>query len=145
MAGTLGPAQVTDTGRAFHLVNLNLPKSGSTSISQMFPSRRSVHEFDHHRAMEVLLDRLDGAPSGELDRYLLERDARATPEVDSTTFLHLAADSMPTLFPSARFVIALRPGPADTFDRWPASVRPTLADTGHHVLGGTVWAIGASG
>ncbi len=98
------------TDRSVHVINLSLPKSGSTSLAAMFPSLRTVHEFDHQRAVDALLDAVDGGPTERLDRYLIDRDREARPNVDSGTFMHLAAHRLPILFPAARFVIVLRQG-----------------------------------
>lgn len=105
------------TTRAFHIINLSLPKTGSASLARIFGKYRSFHELAHVESVDFLLDRLAGSRSDqELDAYLLARDAAVRPEFDSATFLHLAVDRLPRIFPEARFIIAIRP-----CDDWAAS------------------------
>lgn len=96
--------------RAFHVINLSLPKTGSASLARVFGNYRSIHEMAHIDSVDTLLDwREDRLCDAQLDSYLLSRDARARPELDCATFLHLAADRLPGLFPEARFAVVIRP------------------------------------
>ena len=96
--------------RALHLINLSLPKTGSATLARMFDRHRSVHELWYGRSVDALLDREEGSRTDDdLDDFLLTRDQAARPEVDAATFLHLAGDRLPELFPDARFLIVLRP------------------------------------
>lgn len=105
--------------RRFHLINLSLPKTGSTSIASIFRNYRSIHEAMHMETVNKVLDWREGKITGEqLDKFLLERDKKAHyPEVDSATFLHFAIDRIVKLFPEAIYLICVRNG-----DDWIVSI-----------------------
>lgn len=97
--------------RAFQIINLSLPRTGSTSIAGIFDHLGSSHEFMMEQTVMKVLDWREGKLSTEaLDEFLRERDQTNEAQVDSTTFLHLAQDRLFALFPNAQYMISVRDG-----------------------------------
>lgn len=91
--------------RRFHVVYVGLPKTGSTTLAEIFGRWRSGHEY----RFEAVAERLAaGAPPAELAAFLRARDEEAALEMDVATFHHFYADLLPSLFPSARFLFFVR-------------------------------------
>jgi hypothetical protein len=123
--------------RRFHLINLGLPRTGTTTVAAMFDAWRSAHEFWSTPVAEVLSKRQAGQNSDdEVEAVLRRRETAGQLEVDSTSFLHLAAEPLVRLHPSAAYVLTWRPYESwlDSFlgllarqarDRKPAEPWPT--------------------
>lgn len=93
--------------RRFHALYLGLPKTGSTSLAEVFArSYRSGHEYRFEAAAGVLKER------GEPGEFLQRRDAESRLELDSATFLHFWAADLVDLFPAARFLVFERDFPS---------------------------------
>ena len=95
--------------RRFHLINVSLGKSGTTSIAGIFRHYRAAHEFMFPEAAEAIHaythGRLDAAG---LRRFALLRAVAGGLEVDSASFNHWYADHLAAAFPRARFVLCIR-------------------------------------
>ena len=106
------PAQKADLGgRKFHIINLSLSKTGSTSIYGIFSRLNSSHEFMNSETTETLFQWQEGKiDTVKLDKFLLDRDQKNKFQVDSSTFLHLAQDRLFYLFPQAKFLLCVRDG-----------------------------------
>lgn len=98
--------------RSFHIINLSLPKTGTTSIRGIFSRYVSTRgEFMYQESVDKLLDWREGLIDGAtLDKFLIERDSINKPHVDSVTFLFLAHNRVINLFPKAKFLLCVRDG-----------------------------------
>lgn len=95
--------------RKFHIVNLGLPRTGTTSFAGIFDKFPATHEFMISETIPVLLDFHEGKISAAaLADFLHERDARAGHWVDSASFFFFAPEAVIRAFPEARFFFALR-------------------------------------
>lgn len=104
--------------RHFHLICLGLPRSGTTSLYTLFARHRAGNEYAESATITALVAHGEGRiDDAALDAGLLRRDHESSLEMDAASFLHLAADRLPALFPTARFVIPVR-DPADWFDSY---------------------------
>lgn len=104
--------------RRFHLICLGLPRSGTTSLYTLFARDRAGNEYAESATIAALVARGDGRMDDiALDEVLMQRDRESSLEMDAASFLHLAADRLPVLFPEARFVIPVR-DPATWFDSY---------------------------
>ena len=97
------------TDLRFHLINVSLPKTGSTSLVSIFRRFRAAHEYAMLGTTECLINWQNGISSEmDVDAFLLSRQDVAKLEVDSCTCLHWASHRLPHLFPEARFVLCVR-------------------------------------
>ena len=100
--------------RSFHLVNLGLPRTGTTSIAAMFSGWRSAHEFWITPFSQAAYEQRAGRQSGAgVMQVLRAREAAGRLEVDSASFLHLAVEQVVELYPSSAYVLTWRP-----FESW---------------------------
>lgn len=84
---------------------VGLPKTGSTTLAELFQRYRSGHEY----RFEAMAERLAaGATDAELRSLLLARDAEAALELDAATFHHFYVSTLVDLFPDARFILPIR-------------------------------------
>lgn len=84
------------------LVNLSLPKTGSTTIGRVFASVGGVHEGLHDLTVSFILDYLDGLISHQqLLTLLIRRQRQIKATVDSSTFLHLIASELHSFLPQS--------------------------------------------
>jgi hypothetical protein len=102
------------TERRFHLLNLGLPRTGTTTVAAMFSAWRAAHEFWGEPLCEVLSERQAGRKHAEdVSQVLRARDDAGRLEVDSASFLHLAVEELVKLHPSSAYVFTWRP-----FEPW---------------------------
>jgi hypothetical protein len=91
------------------LINVSLPKTGTTSVAGLFRRYRSAHEFMFQQTAAAIHDhrrgRLDDAG---LRRFVLARAAAGRLEVDSASFNHWYAGILAEAFPDARFLLLFR-------------------------------------
>ena len=112
--------------QTMHLINLSLPKTGSSSIAKIFARYRARHEFAHLSTMQRVIGWCDAFISDtDIDSLLLYRQAQEKMDVDSCTCLHLVSSRLPTLFPDARFILCVR-----DFPSWMVSWVATLHNFG---------------
>jgi Condensation domain/Sulfotransferase domain len=102
-----GPRQ--SVHRRFRAFCVGLPKSGTSSVAEMFAEEfRVAHEPDGPKLATLIAARLNGRDRGELSDYLTHRDRRLALEMDSTPQLGLVTDLLVERFPEARFVLTVR-------------------------------------
>lgn len=117
--------------RAFHLVSLGFPKTGSTSLATMFQRFRTAHEFWCGQVTEaVLAERRGTGSEAEVRAVLQAREQAGLLEVDAATFLHAAVEEVVRLYPSSKFVFVWRP-----FDEWLESLLGMLLERGSSETG----------
>src|SRR5262245_15206735 len=99
------PTNRGEQRRRIHLINVSLPKTGSTSIVGLFARNfRASHEFLLEEATAAIRAYRDGLlDESALRRVLRDRDAAGGLEIDSATFNHAYARILVTEFPDARF------------------------------------------
>jgi hypothetical protein len=95
--------------RRLHLIGVGLPKTGTTSLANLFQRFRWGDEFLFAESIE----RLVAWKEGRLDRdgmrgWLALRDEAGALELDSTSFNHYFLDILAELHPAARFVYTRR-------------------------------------
>jgi hypothetical protein len=96
-------------GRKFHVINLSMPRTGTTSFAGMFDRFPATHEFMISETIPVLLDfheKKISAPA--LADFLKERDVRAAHWVDSASFFFFAPEGVIGTFPEAAYFFAVR-------------------------------------
>lgn len=94
---------------AFHIINLSLPRTGTTSFAGIFENYRSTHEFMLSKTILMLLDYREGKiTADELQTFLIERRHEANHRVDSASFFFLAPENVISTFPDARFFFSVR-------------------------------------
>ena len=97
--------------RPFHIINLSLPRTGTTSIAGLFDEFNAVHEFMVVETVSQLVawhsDRLSDE---ELDEFLIARDEANPLDVDSASFFYLAQERLFELFPDAMYLFSVRDG-----------------------------------
>lgn len=91
--------------RRFHAFYVGLPKTGSTTVAELFRPFRSGHEYRFEATAELLSAEAD-LPT--LRAFLAARDAEGRLEMDAATFHHFYLPLLVELFPEAHFVVALR-------------------------------------
>ena len=97
------------SGRPFHIINLSLPRTATTSFSGIFDRFPSTHEFLISATINALLDfREKKISRGQLREFLLRRDRQAGHYVDSATFFFLEPELLIDTFPEARFFLSVR-------------------------------------
>ncbi len=97
--------------RRFHIINLSLPRTGSTSLAAMFQNYRSKHEFMQRELVNTISYYFNGKISeNELDAFLILRDKKGSLEVDASTSLQFVAERVVSLFPDAKFIFIVRDG-----------------------------------
>lgn len=102
------------TERRFHLLNLGLPRTGTTTVAAMFGAWRAGHEFWGGPLCEVLSERHAGRKTtDDVSQVLRARDQAGRLEVDSASFLHLAIEELVKLHPTSAYVLTWRP-----FEPW---------------------------
>lgn len=112
--------------RAFHVVNLGLPKTGTTTVAAMFRNWRSAHEFWSEPVAEVVQRRAAGdATEHDVLEVLRARERAGRLELDSASFLHTVVEQVVALYPTSKYVFPVRP-----FDAWLDSLLGMLARQG---------------
>lgn len=95
--------------RRFHLIGVGLPKTGTTSLAQLFQRFRWGDEFLFAESVERLVAWRDGGLDREgMRRWLALRAEAGALELDSASFSHYCLDILVELHPAARFVYTRR-------------------------------------
>lgn len=95
--------------RRFHLINMGMAKSGSTTASALFGNYRSLHEGLHALSVENVLDFKEGITTNDtLNEFLIYRDSILRPEFDGATFYHLIPEQVYQCFPNAKYLLIYR-------------------------------------
>ena len=95
--------------RRFHLIGVGLPKTGTTSLANLFQRFRWGYEFLFAESIERLIAWRDGGLDREgMRRWLALRSEAGALEMDSASFNHFFLDVLVELHPAARFVYTRR-------------------------------------
>ena len=97
--------------RTFQLVNVSLPKTGSSSLSGIFGNYREAHEMLHGVSARRILNWKAGLISDSDLCFFIENRNRVQLDFDNATFLHWAVELLPSILPGARFLICVRDFP----------------------------------
>lgn len=91
------------------LINLSLPKCGSSSINDYCQNLNSVHEAWHSGVTETYLKVLNNNyPKETFLKYLLFRQIFLELDIDSSTFHHFYAEDIINLFPDSSYIYIYR-------------------------------------
>lgn len=92
------------------VVNLSLPKTGSTTIYAYFKEIGSCHEGLHEKTVDLIIDYREGnISSHRLKKLILRRQNYLNASIDSSTFLHLIAEEIVNIYPqSTKYLTVLR-------------------------------------
>lgn len=96
-------------GRKFHVINLSMPRTGTTSFAGIFDRFPATHEFMISETIPVLLDFHEKkiGPAALAD-FLKERDVLAGHWVDSASFFFFVPEGVIRAFPDAAYFFAVR-------------------------------------
>lgn len=101
--------KVGHTNAPFLIINMSLPRTGTTSFAGIYEQYRSTHEFMISETINTLIDYREGKISGaQLKHFLKDRNQRAGHQVDSASFFFLAPEAVFDAFPEAKFFLAVR-------------------------------------
>jgi len=93
----------------FHIINLSLPRTATTSFAGIFDAYQSTHEYMLSKTILALLDYRDGKTSAEnLRLFLQERNNAAKHKVDSASFFFLAPEILIQTFKDSKFFLSVR-------------------------------------
>lgn len=103
-------SQLPPPTRRFHAFCVGTPKSGTTSVANIFRTHfRAAHEPRSKQTADYLLDHLNGSVSRKnFRRYLRARDQRMALEMESAHALHHCIDDLVEEFEEACFVLTIR-------------------------------------
>ena len=91
------------------LINLSLPKCGSSSINDYCENMNSRHEAWHSGVTETYIKVLNNKyPKKAFLKYLEFRQIALGLEIDSATFHHFYAEDIINLFPSSTYIYIYR-------------------------------------
>jgi hypothetical protein len=95
--------------RRFHLINVGLPRCGTSSIYSLFARFRAGNEFMERETITQCVRRSRGELSDrQFMEYIRRRDREGGLEVDSASFNHLYLDILRDEHPRARFLFLVR-------------------------------------
>jgi hypothetical protein len=95
--------------RRFHLIGAGLPKTGTTSLANLFQPFRWGYEFLFAESVERLIAWRDGRLDRDgMRRWLALRSEAGALEMDSASFNHFFLNILVELHPAARFVYTRR-------------------------------------
>jgi len=91
------------------LINLSLPKCGSSSINDYCKNMNSRHEAWHSGVTETYLKVLNNNyPKETFLKYLLFRQIALELDIDAATFHHFYAEDIINLFPDSSYIYIYR-------------------------------------
>lgn len=103
------PTKGPPAPRRFHAICIGLPKTGTTSMAELFYYYRTFHEFQRDEMLQCAQDHAAGRTTRvEVSALLRHRDARKVLEMDSSCFHALFAGMIVHEFPAAKFVLTIR-------------------------------------
>ena len=112
------------------VVNLSLPKTGSTTIYEAFLNSSSSHEGFHVSTVDKIIDYYEGRLSSEqLKIFLLRRQRLLKTQLDSSTFMHLIAGEIQELYPATTTYICIIRHPCE----WARSYLSMLYEVGRYL------------
>jgi hypothetical protein len=101
--------QQTMSRRQFHVYNVGIPKTGTTSIASLFRQYKTGHEFMFGETVEHIIAYYHKKIAAETFRkYIRFRDCEGKLEMDSSSFNHYYLDILEEEFPDAKFIFTIR-------------------------------------
>lgn len=97
--------------RTFQLINVSLPRTGSSSLAGIFRNYREFHELHHMASIDRILNWQAGILSDSDLCLFIENRNTLQLDFDNATFLHWLGELLPSIFPDARFLICVRDFP----------------------------------
>jgi len=90
------------------VVNLSLPKTGSTTIYSYFQNAGACHEGLHEKTVDWIIDYYEGSVDPEeLKKLIIRRQQYLKANLDSSTFLHLIANEVFDIYPKNTLYITI--------------------------------------
>jgi len=98
------------TPRQLNAICLGIPKSGTTSIANLFSNNyRNGHEVERKEHVKCIYSHfLKEISDSEYIQYLLKRDNRLWLDIESNCFLGYRPDLVHRAFPAAKFILTVR-------------------------------------
>ena len=116
------------------VVNLSLPKTGSTTIYSYFQKAGACHEGLHEKTVDWIIDYYEGNVSlDELKRLIARRQQYLKTNLDSSTFLHLIAAEIIDIYPESTLYITILRHPVE----WAKSYLGMLYQFGQEIQQGS--------
>lgn len=113
------------------IVNLSLPKTGSTTIYEAFKGSGAVHEGFHDLTVDKIIDYYEKTVSYEqLRAFLIRRQKLLKTSLDSSTFMHLIPRELTQLYPASTIYVCVIRHPCD----WARSYLSMLYEIGRDLL-----------
>jgi len=87
------------------IINLSLPKTGSSTLTRLFINHGGVHEGKHIKTTLFLMSLSQNkSRKDDIKDYFFKRQKLIKARVDSTTFMHFFQDELLEIWPEATFV-----------------------------------------
>ena len=124
------------------VVNLSLPKTGSTTIYSYFERAGACHEGLHDKTVDLIIDYHQGSVAlDKLKKLIVRRQHYLQANLDSSTFLHLIAAEIVDIYPKNTLYITILRHPV----QWVKSYLGMLHQFGKEIQQGSapfdrVWA-----
>tara|TARA_B100001173_G_C16024157_1_gene563308 strand:- start:138 stop:899 length:762 start_codon:yes stop_codon:yes gene_type:complete len=116
------------------VVNLSLPKTGSTTIYSYFKAIGACHEGLHEKTVDLIIDYREGNISlHKLKKLILRRQNYLNASIDSSTFLHLIAEEIVNIYPQCTKYLTVLRDPLE----WTKSYLGMLYQFGKNIEGGS--------
>jgi len=116
------------------IVNLSLPKTGSTTIYSYFRKAGACHEGLHEKSVDWIIDYHEGNVGlDELKRLIIRRQQYLKTNLDSSTFLHLIAAEIFEFYPKSTLYITILRHPV----QWAKSYLGMLYQVGKEIQQGS--------
>ena len=116
------------------VVNLSLPKTGSTTIYTYFKDLGAIHEGLHEKTVDLIIGYREGAISLEkLKAMIVRRQKYLGTQIDSSTFLHLISREIVEIYPESTTYVTILRNPV----QWVKSYLGMLYQFGKDIQSGT--------
>jgi hypothetical protein len=104
-----GGCREPQSNRPFHIINLSLPRTATTSFSGIFGRYPATHEYMIAETVPMLMDYHERRiPPEILQKFLRQRDRRAAHYVDSASFFFMEPEIVIATFPHAKYFLSVR-------------------------------------
>ncbi|MBL4692052.1 MAG: hypothetical protein JKY92_01835 [Magnetovibrio sp.] len=95
--------------RQFQLYSVGLPRTGTSSLANIFANFRSVNEFQEKETMEIVTaHRFGRISTQDFHAFLDNRDINGHLEMDAASFNHFYLDYLIHRYPHAGFIFTVR-------------------------------------
>lgn len=95
--------------RRFHLYNVGIAKTGTSSMAALFSRYHSGHEFMFRETVSQIMAWQDGRLSDTgFESYVLQRNQHGRLEMDAASFNHHYLHILRDRFPQAKFIFTIR-------------------------------------